>query len=709
MLAAAAPTDPEISLSLTCLPDLTAQFIILNNGSDMLSPGQYTILDGGTLTSFSFQLAAGENLSFIAGGNSQVDLVYSTSQSPQVTLSASGHCIPPTGTPTNTATPTNTPTAPNTPTATNTPLNTTTPTNTPTATDTATPGPSPTPSLTPTTTVFTIGLTGSCDAAGHTTFIVSSTGSAIPDSVSFHYTLSQNGVPFRQGTVPGPIPPSKNRTTDGFYGQIQFTIDNVSSPSYFSLGTSLPLSFTVTCIEPTATNTPTSTPTNTPLPPDPLLVLQVRCLSDLSALFTISNLGGDMFTPGEYILFDPGQPPSIQSLLLLSTESISFGAAGNAHVDLTYSTHSLPVVFLTAQGTCVPLATATNTPTNTPTATNTPTNTPTATNTPTETLTATATATNTPTETLTATATATNTSTPTNTATATTAPINTATNTPTNAPTSTPTNTLVNSPTATPMNPPPAAPPEEPALAVTGRCAASGQAAFIVSNSGGSMNQAQAYTIVDAQGTTVASGTLQLASGESVTITVNVANSPLTFSSGAVTATAVTTCDEARVLPTATLTTPLTNTAAICGGVQTTANGFPIINMAVCGTDTSVVERAAWTPIEVGGAVCPDWLIYHTNMTGDWELFRLGDLPDGVQADPNLSRGVGERVFDVMPSESPDRKWVAFTSTRDGNWEIYISAVEEDLIQRVSYNTTAIDIDPVWSPSGRDIVYEFEP
>jgi Tol biopolymer transport system component len=93
-------------------------------------------------------------------------------------------------------------------------------------------------------------------------------------------------------------------------------------------------------------------------------------------------------------------------------------------------------------------------------------------------------------------------------------------------------------------------------------------------------------------------------------------------------------------------------------------------------------------------------------MSGDWEIFRLGDLPDGVEADPNLSRGVGSRVYDLMPSRSPDQKWIAFTSNRDGNWEIYLSAVERPYIQRLSYNTTAIDLDPAWSPTDGRIAYE---
>jgi TolB protein len=93
-------------------------------------------------------------------------------------------------------------------------------------------------------------------------------------------------------------------------------------------------------------------------------------------------------------------------------------------------------------------------------------------------------------------------------------------------------------------------------------------------------------------------------------------------------------------------------------------------------------------------------------MTGDWEIFRLGEVPQAPEADPNLSRGVGVRVFDVMPSRSPDFGWIAFTSNRDGNWEIYISSITDDEIRRVTHNTQAIDLDPVWSPMGDAIIYE---
>ncbi|MEO8393209.1 MAG: hypothetical protein ABI700_09470, partial [Chloroflexota bacterium] len=49
--------------------------------------------------------------------------------------------------------------------------------------------------------------------------------------------------------------------------------------------------------------------------------------------------------------------------------------------------------------------------------------------------------------------------------------------------------------------------------------------------------------------------------------------------------------------------------------------------------------------------------------------------------------------------------WIAFSSNRDGNWEIYIASTDGTSQQRVTH-TTAQNSDPVWSPSGQFIAFE---
>jgi Tol biopolymer transport system component len=55
---------------------------------------------------------------------------------------------------------------------------------------------------------------------------------------------------------------------------------------------------------------------------------------------------------------------------------------------------------------------------------------------------------------------------------------------------------------------------------------------------------------------------------------------------------------------------------------------------------------------------------------------------------------------DFDPAWSPDGKRIAFTSTRDGNNEIYLMNADGSTQTRLT-NNAAIDIDPKWSPDGR--------
>ncbi|HRF98540.1 MAG TPA: hypothetical protein PLZ51_25205, partial [Aggregatilineales bacterium] len=143
-----------------------------------------------------------------------------------------------------------------------------------------------------------------------------------------------------------------------------------------------------------------------------------------------------------------------------------------------------------------------------------------------------------------------------------------------------------------------------------------------------------------------------------------------------------------------------------------TPDGEILINLEMCDPDPEL-GVPEWSPIEIGGAICPDWLVYHTDKTGDWELFRLGELPDGLTGPENLSQGVGPDVYDIAPSRSPDGLWIAYASTRDTeegsrvkNWEIYVARVTGDDTRRITFNEFAMDLDPVWSPNGLKLAYE---
>ncbi|MEO8606576.1 MAG: SdrD B-like domain-containing protein [Chloroflexota bacterium] len=106
-----------------------------------------------------------------------------------------------------------------------------------------------------------------------------------------------------------------------------------------------------------------------------------------------------------------------------------------------------------------------------------------------------------------------------------------------------------------------------------------------------------------------------------------------------------------------------------------------------------------WTPVTACQTKCVNWQLYHTNETGDWEIFRLGNLDDRPAVSPNLSQGAG--ADDIAPTRSPNAEWIVFSSNRDGNWELYVAPTDGDSskTRRITHNTFAIDTDPVWGPN----------
>ncbi len=59
---------------------------------------------------------------------------------------------------------------------------------------------------------------------------------------------------------------------------------------------------------------------------------------------------------------------------------------------------------------------------------------------------------------------------------------------------------------------------------------------------------------------------------------------------------------------------------------------------------------------------------------------------------------------DLAPAWSPDRRWIAFQSNRDGNWEIYVMRADGTDTRRLT-DDDARDGEPGWSPDGKQIVF----
>ncbi|HLY28120.1 MAG TPA: DPP IV N-terminal domain-containing protein [Aggregatilineales bacterium] len=132
---------------------------------------------------------------------------------------------------------------------------------------------------------------------------------------------------------------------------------------------------------------------------------------------------------------------------------------------------------------------------------------------------------------------------------------------------------------------------------------------------------------------------------------------------------------------------------------------------------------ATMPAVSVGPSVCGNWVFYHSNRTGNVNIFRLeiASLSSAGVASPTLSateptpgagggnidisQGKGAGVQDISPAHAPDDVDAAFATNRDGHWEIYIGSAAGFAPLRLT-NSKGDNTSPMWSPEGKSIVYE---
>lgn len=99
-------------------------------------------------------------------------------------------------------------------------------------------------------------------------------------------------------------------------------------------------------------------------------------------------------------------------------------------------------------------------------------------------------------------------------------------------------------------------------------------------------------------------------------------------------------------------------------------------------------------PLRMGGSV-----VYTLRTGGQTDLWALG------VGETEPLRLTNHPADDRDPAWSPDGTRIAFASRRDGNWELYLLEVATGAISRLTY-TPGFEGAPTWSPDGAFLAYE---
>jgi Tol biopolymer transport system component len=89
----------------------------------------------------------------------------------------------------------------------------------------------------------------------------------------------------------------------------------------------------------------------------------------------------------------------------------------------------------------------------------------------------------------------------------------------------------------------------------------------------------------------------------------------------------------------------------------------------------------------------------------DENIWRIDTSGPGAPASAPPAIAIASTKSDIHPQLSPDGRRVAFTSTRSGAWEIWVSDLDgANAVQLSSLRAMATGV-PHWSPDGRQIVF----
>ena len=109
-------------------------------------------------------------------------------------------------------------------------------------------------------------------------------------------------------------------------------------------------------------------------------------------------------------------------------------------------------------------------------------------------------------------------------------------------------------------------------------------------------------------------------------------------------------------------------------------------------------HQTDWVGWNTSPTMTSGLVAFSSNRDGDWEIFVMN--PDGT----NLRQLTHNHRYDRDPSWSPDGAQIAFTSSRDGDEEIFLMNADGTDQRQLTSNHHA-DSAPSWSPDGTQITF----
>jgi hypothetical protein len=120
------------------------------------------------------------------------------------------------------------------------------------------------------------------------------------------------------------------------------------------------------------------------------------------------------------------------------------------------------------------------------------------------------------------------------------------------------------------------------------------------------------------------------------------------------------------------------------------------------------VQRVTHNPAsDEAPAWSPGWsrLVFQSDRSGNWDIYSIRtDCPSAAEADCDLRRLTNDPADDMLPAWSPDGRYIAFVSTREGTPDIYVMQNDGQNQTRLTLNEAG-DWRPAWLPNSEYLIF----